>query len=46
MMEGLDQSFDAVIFIGYHAKAGTPAGLFAHRIRVLRDLQINAAARW
>jgi D-amino peptidase len=30
MMEGLDESFDAVIFIGYHAKAGTPGGLFAH----------------
>ena len=25
MMEGLDDSFDAVIFVGYHAKAGTRA---------------------
>lgn len=24
MMEGIDGTFDAVIFIGYHAKAGTP----------------------
>ena len=24
MMEGLDDSFDAVIFVGYHAQAGTP----------------------
>jgi D-amino peptidase len=30
MMEGLDESFDAAIFIGYHAKAGSPGGLFAH----------------
>ena len=30
MMEGLDESFDAVIFVGYHAKAGSPRGLFAH----------------
>ena len=42
MMEGLDDSFDAVIFIGYHAKAGTPGGLFAHTgSGVVSDLQIN-----
>jgi D-amino peptidase len=42
MMEGLDGSFDAVIFIGYHAKAATPAGLFAHTgSGVVRDLRIN-----
>jgi D-amino peptidase len=42
MMEGLDDSFDGVIFIGYHAKAGSPRGLFAHTgSGVVRDLQIN-----
>jgi D-amino peptidase len=42
MMEGLDGSFDAVIFIGYHAKADTPGGLFAHTgSGVVRDLQIE-----
>jgi D-amino peptidase len=42
MMEGLDESFDAVIFIGYHAKADTPGGLFAHTgSGVVRDLQIE-----
>lgn len=42
MMEGLDDSFDAVIFIGYHAKAGHPAGLFAHTgSGVLRDVRVN-----
>ena len=30
MMEGLDETFDAVIFVGYHAKADSPRGLFAH----------------
>jgi len=42
MMEGLDESFDAVLFIGYHAKASSPDGLFAHTgSGVVRDLQIN-----
>jgi D-amino peptidase len=42
MMEGLDDSFDAIIFIGYHAKADAPRGLFAHTgSGVVRDLQIN-----
>ena len=42
MMEGLDETFDAVIFIGYHAKADAPRGLFAHTgAGVVRDLQIN-----
>lgn len=42
MMEGLDESFDAVIFIGYHAKADAPRGLFAHTgSGVVADLQIN-----
>ncbi len=30
MMEGLDETFDAVIFIGYHAKAGTRDALLEH----------------
>lgn len=42
MMEGLDESFDAVIFVGYHAKAGAPRGLFAHTgSGVVADLQVN-----
>jgi D-amino peptidase len=42
MMEGLDETFVAVIFIGYHAKADTPGGLFAHTgSGVVRDLQID-----
>ena len=42
MMEGLDESFDAAIFIGYHAKAGHPNGLFAHTgSGVVRDVRVN-----
>jgi len=42
MMEGLDETFDAVLFVGYHAKAGAPRGLFAHTgSGVVADLQIN-----
>ena len=42
MMEGLDESFGAVIFVGYHAKADSPRGVFAHTgSGVVRDLQIN-----
>lgn len=30
MMEGIDSTFAAVVFVGYHAKAGTPDGILAH----------------
>jgi len=30
MVQGLDASFDAVIFLGYHARAGDPTGFLAH----------------
>ena len=42
MMEGLDETFSAIVFVGYHAKADHPAGLFAHTgSGVVRDLEIN-----
>ncbi len=42
MMEGLDETFDAIIYVGYHAKADAPRGLFAHTgSGVVRDLQVN-----
>ena len=42
MVEGLDESFDAVIFVGYHAKADSPRGLFAHTgSGVVKDVQVN-----
>ncbi|MDH5315535.1 MAG: M55 family metallopeptidase [Gemmatimonadota bacterium] len=30
MVQGLDSTFDAVIFVGYHARAGTRDGFIAH----------------
>ena len=30
MMEGIDSTFDAVVFIGYHAKAGTAGAILEH----------------
>ena len=45
MMEGLDNTFDAAIFIGYHTKADTFAGLFAHTgSGVVRDLRVNGVS--
>jgi len=43
MMEGIDETFDAVIFIGYHAKAGTPNALLEHTMssKNIIDVSIN-----
>ncbi len=42
MMQGIDASFDAVIFVGYHAKAGSPVGVLAHTgSGSIADLRIN-----
>lgn len=42
MMEGLDESFDAVLFIGYHAAMPTP-GILSHTYnpRAIADVSIN-----
>jgi D-amino peptidase len=42
MAQGLDHTFDAVIFIGYHAKAGSDTGVLAHTgSGTIGDLRIN-----
>ena len=42
MMQGLDETFDAVLFIGYHAKAGSTRGFFAHTGDAnVKDLEID-----
>ncbi len=42
MMEGIDESFDAAIFIGYHAKAGTPDAIMEHTSSgSVMDMSIN-----
>jgi D-amino peptidase len=55
MMQGLDQTFDAAVFVGYHAKAGTAQAILDHTIssstvyairvngRELPELGLNAA---
>ncbi len=42
MMEGIDESFDAIVFVGYHARAGTPDAIIEHTMtgRVM-DARIN-----
>lgn len=45
MMLGIDESFDAVIFIGYHAKAGTEEGILAHTSSGnVIDLSVNGVS--
>jgi D-amino peptidase len=45
MMEGIDESFSAAIFIGYHAKAGTPNALLEHTSSgTVTDFSINGVS--
>jgi D-amino peptidase len=46
MMEGIDESFDAAIFIGYHASEGTPQAIAAHTMSggQIFDLRINGVS--
>lgn len=42
MMEGIDESYSAVICIGYHAKANTPNGTLKHTMSgSILDLKVN-----
>ncbi len=42
MMEGLEAGFDAVLFIGYHARAGNPSGTLAHSFSgYVREVRLN-----
>ena len=46
MMEGIDETFDAVVFIGYHAKAGTPNAMLEHTMSGsgITDVSINGVS--
>lgn len=45
MLEGLDESFGAVMFTGYHGSAGTPASVLAHTyIGVIQDVRLNGTS--
>ena len=42
MMEGIDESYDAAVFVGYHARAGTPDGVLDHTSSGdVTDVRIN-----
>ncbi len=42
MMEGIDRTFDAVLFIGYHAQAGTPDAVLKHTMNLSTfDIKLN-----
>jgi D-amino peptidase len=45
MMQGIDSSFQACLFIGYHAKAGTQDAILDHTISssVVRFVKVNGA---
>lgn len=46
MMQGIDATFDAVLFIGYHSSTTNPAGVRAHTISSARlaDVRINGVS--
>jgi D-amino peptidase len=46
MMQGIDASFDAVLFIGYHASTTNPEGVRAHTMSSanLADLRLNGVS--
>ncbi|UCF32919.1 MAG: M55 family metallopeptidase [Phycisphaerales bacterium] len=46
MMEGIDETFDAVIFVGYHAKAGTTNATLDHTMSSvsINDLKVNGVS--
>lgn len=46
MMQGIDSTFDAVLFIGYHSSTSNPAGVRAHTISSARlaDVRINGVS--
>jgi D-amino peptidase len=41
MMEGIDKTFDAVIFIGYHAREGLPDSVLKHTMTGTIDVFLN-----
>ena len=45
MMEGIDASYDAAIYVGYHARAGTPNGVLDHTSSGnVTDISVNGVS--
>lgn len=45
-MEGIDETFDAALMLGYHVRAGDPFGVLSHTHvgRIVYDLKLNGEA--
>ena len=41
MMQGIDDTFDAVVFIGYHAGEGTPSAILSHTMSSARIFELK-----
>jgi D-amino peptidase len=46
MLQGIDEGFDAVVFVGYHASTSNPEGVRAHTFSsaTLADVRLNGAS--
>lgn len=46
MMQGIDATFDAILFVGYHASTTNPGGVRAHTMSsaTLADVRLNGAS--
>src|SRR3989442_4887395 len=47
MVQGIDGGFDAALFIGYHARAGTPNAILDHTYADrIHEVRLNGTADW
>lgn len=46
MMEGIDETYDAVVFIGYHAGMGTKNGILDHTMSSARVSTVHFNGKW
>ena len=46
MMQGIDASFDAILFVGYHSSTTNPEGVRAHTMSsaTLSDVRLNGVS--
>jgi len=44
MMQGIDSSFDAVVFVGYHAAEGEAAAILSHTFTGNEEVRLNGQA--
>jgi D-amino peptidase len=44
MMQGIDSSFDAVVFVGYHAAEGEAAAIISHTFSGNEEVRLNGQA--